>query len=353
MDKDQQVTTQEPENKESSNEDNLLDRIMQYTTNQDVLPEEPEEVNPEETKTEESKLEENPEDKSTEKPAEKPTESSTENAEKKDAPYTLDELIELGKSEDFSKINTARIPPELQAVTKSLEAMATRRQQSIAAKEKQLDELLTRANQQPQASNQPQQQPNLDQVALMNPGAALQEIQNQMNDVDGKLKEAETKEDFFEIQKLLLREKELRDKERQIGWHFQNVQAEWNEVRRAIPDINDKAKKIVDWANTALGEDAFTLQEIDAITNPGMMGKAATKTIKLFNKLYEQAQQFETLKKSVEEKLNKTPPPPSEKPGSGKPATSKSNANDLRKKAEETKDLEDWASYIGEMTKKE
>lgn len=342
MDEDQIVVNESEQNEPEVTEGNLLNQILK-AAGHDIPDEEPAS---EDNSTEEIKEAEQP----VEEPKEEVTEQKPE--EKKDDFYTLEELVEMGKSESFDKINTAKIPPELQAVTKSLQAMATRRQQSLADKEKQLDELITRNGQKP-VDNPAPAQVNLDQLALMNPGAAMQQIQGELKELDAKLKEADETDNFFEVQKLLLKEKELRDRERQIGEHYNRVQNTWTEIRSAVPDLDTKAPKITEYVLGFLKDDPLTPEEIDALTNPGIMGRTAGKVIKLFNGLYDQAQQFAQAKQTVEEKLKKAAPSPSVRAGTvEQSSTNKTNLTQLKKRAQESGDPDDWAAYIAESTKK-
>lgn len=59
------------------------------------------------------------------------------------------------------------------------------------------------------------------------------------------------------------------------------------ELNKAIPNITDRAPKLIQFAQTELG---YTPEDINALTNPNLVGEAmAIKNTKMINRLYEAA----------------------------------------------------------------
>lgn len=294
-----------------------------------------------------------------ETPAEEPEETPQEESPKdnppqeapKDAPYTLEELIEMGKSETFDKLNTARIPPELQPVYKSLNAMATRRQQSLAEKEKELDARLAQlAGTNAKASPAPAVP--LEQRVYADPVGVMQELQSRIAETNSKLLKAQETEDIFEVQKLLVQKDELKDKFRAVQGVVEAANREWEGVYKSIPDFQQKAPKLVEFANSVLGDKSFTGAELNWITNPMITGKISTKLVHLINEMYEMKVKHEEASKAVEEKLKKVKPSPAVAPGSGEVVSRKDSVKALREKALVSNDDIDLAEYIATITSK-
>jgi hypothetical protein len=262
--------------------------------------------------------------------------------------YTIEELTELGKSESLDKINTSKIPPELQAVYKSLNAMATRRQQSLAEKEKELQARLEQAPQQKGTSPIP-----IEQKVYTDPVGAMRDIQQKLAETNHMLHAAQAQDDIFEVQKLLVEKDALKDKYLAVQGVISSANNEWESIFKAIPDFKEKAPKLKGFTQEVLGEDGFTEQEMNWLTNPLITGKISSKVVRLVNGLYELKAKYEGSLKTTEEKLKKTKPTPSLSPGSGDVSKVKNDTRSIRAKAMASGDIEDAAAYIAALTKKD
>lgn len=294
--------------------------------------------------TEEENVE--PEDKSVEEPAKEVDNPATEEAEF----YTIEELTEMGKSETLDKINTAKIPPELQAVYKSLNAMATRRQQSLAEKEKELSARLQQAQEQALREH-PRRDIPIEQKVYTDPVGAMRDIYATLEATNQKIHEAQAKDDIFEVQKLLVEKDTLKDKYLAVQNVIQSANSEWETIYKTIPDFQEKAPKLRGFTKEVLGDDEFTDAEMNWLTNPVVTGKISSKIVKLVNNLYDMKVKYEASLKTTEEKLKKAKPTPSLSPGSEDVIPNKTNVKALRDRAKATNDDLDIAAYIAAITK--
>ena len=283
-------------------------------------------------------------------PKEEPEETTDNPVEEagKDKPYTVEELIEMGKSESMDKLDTSRIPPELQPVYKSLQAMSTRRQQTLAEKEKELEARLAQVTNTKEVS---QPRP-IEQRVYSDPVGVMQEINSKIAETNAQLHKAQEADDIFEVQKLLIQKDTLKDQYLAVQGIVTAASRETESVYKAIPNFQEKAPKLVSFVNEVLGDNAFTQSEISWLTNPLVTGKMSTKLVHLINAVYEMKEKQVESAKTVEEKLKKVKPSKGLSPGSSdiKPVDRGSAA--LLKRAQTTRDDIDMAEYIAAITSK-
>lgn len=267
----------------------------------------------------------------------------------KDKPYTVEELIELGKSESMDKLDTSRIPPELQPVYKSLQAMSTRRQQTLAEKEKELDARLAKLTNAPASQEPPKP---MEQRVYSDPAGVMREITSKLAETNAQLHKAQEADDIFEVQKLLIQKDTLKDQYLAVQEVVTSASRETEAVFKAIPNFQEKAPKLVAFTHEVLGDNAFTQDEISWLTNPLVTGKMSTKLVHLINSMYDMKEKQAETVKTAEEKLKKPKPTKSVAPGGGGVVVPTKNLKSLQQRAQTTNDDLDIAEYISAITKK-
>lgn len=325
--------------------DNLMEELLKIANGEfdEVQEEDPEE---QDNPTPEQSPEEEQEDK------EESQEVTQEKEEK--TSYTLEELIELGKTETLDKIDTSRIPKELQAVTKSLQAMATRRQQALADKEKELDAHIAEVK--AMKAKNTQSAPistSLQERLVEDAEGTIKQLQEDLTNINNELAQAQAAEDFFKVQELLIKKDQTREQLATVGGVINSARQEWDTLSKHVPNFEEKKTTLMEFVQTVVKDDPLTPHELSLLTNPLIMGRTATKLVRLVNNMYDA---LEGARKLAERKLKKsTPPKPAARAGttSDTPAaqTNEAEVKALKARAEESGSIDDWALVIAEQTK--
>lgn len=219
----------------------------------------------------------------------------------------------------------------------------TRKTQETAALRKSLE-------QQMQTNQQHQMVPASQAPA--NPIQELQTLAKQIEDIDSKIEEAVNNDDIFEHPKLQVKRQKLERQYNAAIGRLNVAQAIANEIHRAVPNLVEKDAALSEFMAEALGEDAFTPQELAFLTNPMMTGRAALKVIKLVNTLYDRTQESKT---SAQKKIKKRKPNKLKKGATNsspsKKKKQKIQQRNLHKRAMQSGgDVDSWADYIGSIT---
>ena len=152
--------------------------------------------------------------------------------------------------------------------------------------------------------------------------------------------------DAHKIQLNLMKVSRLRDHAVDLGSKVRVIN---DDMVKYIPDLEERTPKIRSFINEILGQEAFTEEEFNLLTNTNLMGRAALKMNLLVTKLYDQVN-------DVEKKLVKDPPSALSRPGTGTTGTTsvkKTNADAAKKAAINSGDDVDWAEWIDQITTKQ
>jgi len=257
----------------------------------------------EETNTEEEvslEQEEETEEKKAEDEAEKKTEQLK--------PYTQEELDKIIK--DGKDINPNRLPQALLNIYKKMQSDYTKKTQTLAEERKKLEEEKIQLQKQQNQPTDPKQL--VFQAYLQDPVAVTKTIEAETDKLFEQLEDAEVGSDEYkQIQRNIRSLDKLKselslEKERLIAQQSlvnRTIIETQNELRKEIPDFDNRAKKLVEFAQETLG---LSQQDVLVLSDPNIVGQErAVKVIKAINNLYNEVSASESA-----EKKNKKPNPP-------------------------------------------
>jgi len=227
--------------------------------------------------------------------------------------YTPQELEALLQSE--GEIDTSRLSTEGKALMKSFQRGMEKKFQQVAEMRKAAE-----AQAKPQ---DPREQ--LFQRYVQDPGGVTDEINSEIE----KLESVDPADaQYAAARKTIARLHALKDgfftKRQSVIEHGQqadiivaNTQAE---ITKAIPDFETKAPKLTEFA-VSLG---LTLKEVQALTDPMVVGPMALRLTKAINAAYDKI----NAPRTAETKVKKDAPPPLQRGGSGKTLEKKVDDDD-------------------------
>lgn len=273
---------------------------------------ETEQVNQEESTTQENTpsleehivVEESPEDEGT-STAITETKAEEVKAEQRSTTgkplYTAEEMRSL----DPTQIDTSRIPPEHLPFYKAMQSGYTKKYQEAAELRKQ--------NEQPKT---------IQEAFDRDPFAVSERIRNEIKSKRIAVADMEAADPFSpdvnKIKRELALLQNMRDDfdNQMIGKVRNNTAVERarvdadTAVRKAIPDFDSKVEKLT---NFAVETGGFSIEEINQLIDPAVMGHMAVKMRLAINKLFDMV----NAGKSADAKIVKKSPSALERPGSG------------------------------------
>lgn len=268
-------------NQEASSEPNTegnqgLDAI-EVTTGLEAEPSE----QPEETSTGEATLQ------AEEQPSDVPAQKQ---------PYTPEELVSLLTSEQ--DVDTDRLSPEGKVLMKSFQTGYNKKFEKLSEKQKELDAKLNQQKPQGQETSTREQ---YYQNFLQNPDKVVHEINQAISELEVDPYNDENRKNIAALRQMkddfFLRK--TTESERNVKINEIQAQAR-AEIYEAIPDFDKKVPALNEFAEMI----GFNLDELSFLTNPVNTGKFASKLTKALNKAYD----IINASKTVEKKIDKTPP---------------------------------------------
>lgn len=259
-------------------------------------------------------------------------------------PYTTEELIKLGEGDNFDKIDTSRLPPELMPIYKSFQRMGTKRAQRVAEQEKQLAQW--------QNANRTPLPPDFRTLVQSNPQEALQRLNGAMEQLNAEIHKKVEADEVFDAQKLMLKRDALQSQINTVGQHINMVSGAVKQFYSEVPDWDARKEAVGAFISEATPDDPLTTQDLAYLTNPSIHGPVGLKLAKVLNALHGKV---EEAKKTVQKKLTKAETPkPLAKGGRRadpvKPDNRAKTAAEAKKRAIESGDEEDWVQYVGAIT---
>lgn len=244
--------------------------------------------------------------------------------------YTAEEMRSL----DPTQIDTSRIPPEHLPFYKAMQSGYTKKYQEAAELRKQ--------NEQPKT---------IQEAFDRDPFAVSERIRNEIKSKRIAVADMEAADPFSpdvnKIKRELALLQNMRDDfdNQMIGKVRNNTAVERarvdadTAVRKAIPDFDSKVEKLT---NFAVETGGFSIEEINQLIDPAVMGPMAVKMRLAINKLFDMV----NAGKSADTKIVKKSPSALERPGSGGSET-KAASNFSAMKDDDFETLIQKAKYGG------
>lgn len=271
-----------------------------------------------------------------EKTEESETETTTTGEAEKPTYYTPEEIEDILASD--GELDSKRLSPEGRLLQRSFQKGLTPKLQERSELKKRLEELEKRV--------QPQRPATIDEAYDQDPHGTLSYIDSEIAKARTKIKD-DPLAAIDEIEGLRtvrdrLRDRDLTATKNQIKVN-EIVDDVRSEVLGEIPDFDERADKLSDFAMNRLG---YSLQEVQKFSDPMAVGKMAKTFISMVNQKYEMENASKTLPKKEVRTVPKT-----ESPGKGELDSLNATYAQAVKKAQKTGDWTEVLNLKGVIKK--